>query len=96
MHSYRRTSRGALAAVGLMLLLLASAVLGFGLTALSGSGSPAASLAASPAAASASPAAIVTHGDLWVTSGETFVIQPPSGFATYYQGGNITVLAGVR
>src|SRR5208282_3003909 len=35
-----------------------------------------------------------THGDLLVTSGETFVIQPTPGTHTYYQGGNITVEHG--
>ena len=42
-------------------------------------------------------ASAVTHGDLVVTSGETYVIQPPSGSdarPTYYQGGNITVDGG--
>jgi len=41
-----------------------------------------------------SPAAAVTHGDLVVTPGETFTIQPYSGNQTYFQGGNITVMAG--
>ncbi len=44
----------------------------------------------------AAPAA-VTHGDLVVSSGETFYIpsaNPPPGHATYFQGGNITVEAG--
>ncbi|HYA54575.1 MAG TPA: zinc ribbon domain-containing protein, partial [Thermoplasmata archaeon] len=44
----------------------------------------------------ASPAAVppYTHGDLNVTKGETFVIQPTPGSRTYYQGGNITVFSG--
>ncbi len=52
--------------------------------------------AASPAtrAAPAVHPAAVTHGDLIVVSGETFVIQPTLGGRTYFQGGNITVLAG--
>jgi len=55
-------------------------------------------IAAVPAPAAAiaptlAPAA-VTHGDLIVTSGHTFVIQPTLGGRTYFQGGNITVLAG--
>jgi len=37
---------------------------------------------------------VVTHGDLVVASGQTFVIQPTIGGRTYFQGGNITVLAG--
>ncbi len=36
----------------------------------------------------------VTHGDLIVASGQKFVIQPTLGGRTYFQGGNITVLAG--
>jgi RNA polymerase subunit RPABC4/transcription elongation factor Spt4 len=35
-----------------------------------------------------------THGDLIVTAGEVYTIQPTSGTPLYYQGGNITVLAG--
>ena len=35
-----------------------------------------------------------THGDLVVTNGETFVIQPTPGNHVYYQGGNITVDLG--
>jgi RNA polymerase subunit RPABC4/transcription elongation factor Spt4 len=50
---------------------------------------------ASPRAA-VSPA-IVTHGDLVVSAGQTYTIEPLNGSnrsAVYYQGGNITVLPG--
>jgi len=40
------------------------------------------------------PAVPLTHGDLVVASGETYVIQPTGGVPEYYQGGNITVQAG--
>ena len=36
----------------------------------------------------------VTHGDLVVGPGQTFVIQPNAGIPIYYQGGNITVESG--
>jgi len=52
------------------------------------------SAAPSRLAAAATPAAGLTHGDLLVTSGETYVIQPTGGSPLYYQGGNITVQAG--
>jgi RNA polymerase subunit RPABC4/transcription elongation factor Spt4 len=50
----------------------------------------------SPAGSSHLTAAVppFTHGDLVVTSGETFVIQPTPGTHMYYQGGNITVDLG--
>jgi RNA polymerase subunit RPABC4/transcription elongation factor Spt4 len=54
---------------------------------------PAASAPAYSPAPAATPAD-VTHGDLVVTAGETFTIQPTLGGRTYFQGGNITVLAG--
>ena len=47
---------------------------------------------ASGAVPAAAPPA--THGDLNVTSGETFIIQPTPGTHMYYQGGNITVFSG--
>ena len=49
---------------------------------------------ASEAAPAVTPAAPLTHGDLVVTSGETYVIQPSGGNPLYYQGGNITVDSG--
>jgi RNA polymerase subunit RPABC4/transcription elongation factor Spt4 len=54
------------------------------------------SSAHSPAATDLAGAASTpaTHGDLVVTSGETFVIQPGTAGTTYYQEGNITVQAG--
>ncbi|MGA8302806.1 MAG: zinc ribbon domain-containing protein, partial [Thermoplasmata archaeon] len=52
---------------------------------------PSAPLATTP---STPPAPQVTHGDLVVSSGETFTIQPTSNTPDYYQGGNITVLSG--
>ena len=45
-------------------------------------------------ATAATPAAPVTHGDLVVAAGETYIIQPTGGSSLYYQGGNITVDAG--
>ncbi len=54
---------------------------------------PSASAATSQTAAA--PAATPpTHGDLVVTSGETYTIQPTGGVPQYYQGGNITVESG--
>jgi RNA polymerase subunit RPABC4/transcription elongation factor Spt4 len=64
---------------------------------LIGVATPSPSAAAATPVATAAPAittSAVTHGDLIVTSGETFVIQPTLGGRTYFQGGNITVLAG--
>ncbi|HYA54787.1 MAG TPA: hypothetical protein VEG42_04200, partial [Thermoplasmata archaeon] len=51
---------------------------------------------ARPASSSSgtTPAATITHGDLVIGPGQTFVIQPTLAGPTYYQGGNITVLAG--
>jgi RNA polymerase subunit RPABC4/transcription elongation factor Spt4 len=60
-------------------------------------GVPSHSLASLAPAPAALPAAGTTHGDLNVTSGETFYIPgplPPSVPSTYYQGGNITVQSG--
>ena len=57
---------------------------GFGASHASAGASSGGSLAAAPP----------THGDLVVGSGQTYVIQPTSAGRTYYQGGNITVLAG--
>jgi len=43
---------------------------------------------------SLSAQAPLTHGDLLVEAGQTYVIQPTLAGPTYYQGGNITVEAG--
>jgi RNA polymerase subunit RPABC4/transcription elongation factor Spt4 len=59
-----------------------------GLSALTGAPRPTAPAGSSHVTAAAPP---FTHGDLVVTPGETFVIQPTPGSRTYYQGGNITV-----
>jgi hypothetical protein len=78
------------AVVTLVLVLVVLGGIGF-------SGVPSASggraaTAPAPVVAAALPDA--THGDLVVTSGETYVIQPPELSQTYYQGGNITVDSG--
>ena len=62
-----------------------------GLSALTGAPRPTAPSGSPQLTAAAPP---FTHGDLVVTSGETFVIQPTPGSRTYYQGGNITVDSG--
>ena len=62
-----------------------------GLSALIGAPPPTAPASSSHLTAAAPP---LTHGDLVVTPGQTFVIQPTPGSRTYYQGGNITVDAG--
>ena len=85
MRPMRRTIPVVLAIVVVLLLLGSSAsVLSSG--------------PASPSASSRAPAALApaltTHGDLVVTSGETYTIQPTAGSHFYYQGGNITVEAG--
>ena len=49
---------------------------------------------AAAAVPAVNPADPPTHGDLVVTSGETYTIEPTSGHALYYQGGNITVESG--
>ncbi|MCI4373703.1 MAG: hypothetical protein L3K02_08720, partial [Thermoplasmata archaeon] len=54
---------------------------------------PTSTAPSAPVVSSATPSA-VTHGDLIVPSGQTFVIQPTLGGRTYFQGGNITVLPG--
>ena len=88
-HAPARTSKVWVTAV-LLLVVVGS----LGLLAVISPG-----LGASPASARASSggslaAAPPTHGDLVVGSGQTYVIQPTSAGRTYYQGGNITVLAG--
>ena len=58
---------------------------------------PTAVAGSTPAAAapSVAPAANpVTHGDLVVGAGQTYIIEPTSGGHDYFQGGNITVQAG--
>jgi len=40
------------------------------------------------------PVAVSTHGDLVVGAGQTFTIHPNPGSGYFYEGGNITVLAG--
>ena len=67
-----------------------------GLLSVVGLSTPAA-LASPPGASGGAiaPAALpVTHGDLLVLPGETYVIQPNGAGNVYYQGGNITVDAG--
>jgi len=54
---------------------------------------PASASAAGPSGLT-SAALPPTHGDLLVTPGEVFVIQPTPGSHVYYQGGNITVERG--
>ena len=74
----------------LSILLVALMVVG-GLSVLATAHGPTALAAPSPPTAAASP---FTHGDLLVTPGEQFVIQPTPGTHTYFQGGNITVERG--
>lgn len=75
------------AAIALVTLL----ILGGSLTLAASPPRSAGSLSTSPAMILADPP---THGDLVVTSGETYTIQPTNGILPYYQGGNITVDAG--
>lgn len=81
-------------AIALVALLLASSLLAFSLTSPSPSASHSTTALGSTGTPASQTPAVVTHGDLVVTSGETYVIQPSFGNSTYYQGGNITVLAG--
>jgi RNA polymerase subunit RPABC4/transcription elongation factor Spt4 len=68
---------------------------GMGLTALAVPSAPAGAVATPAPLVAATPVpADVTHGDLVVSAGETFTIQPTLGGRTYFQGGNVTVLAG--
>jgi RNA polymerase subunit RPABC4/transcription elongation factor Spt4 len=76
--------------VGLSILVVALMVVG-GLSVLATAHGPTALAAPSHTTAAASP---FTHGDLLVTPGERFVIQPTPGTHTYFQGGNITVERG--
>jgi len=76
--------------VAVPILVVLLVVVG-GLTLLATPGGRSANPSSSHLVAAAPP---ITHGDLLVTSGETFTIQPPAGTHTYYQGGNITVEVG--
>ena len=80
----RRSFLGIGFALAVLVLLVASALLGPGAT-----GGSAALPGTSGAHAAAS-----TYGDLIVAPGQTVTIQSPSPGGTYYQGGNITVEAG--
>ncbi len=81
----RRLTLGALVALVLALVVLG----GLGLSGVSPPTPQRPGSAVGTVVVQAQPA--VTHGDLVVTSGERFVIQPPELNQTYYQGGNITV-----
>ena len=76
--------------VGVLLLVVAASA---GLLAVV---APGHAMAPAPTATSAPRSAEdpATHGDLVVTSGQTFVIQPTLSGPVYYQGGNITVESG--
>ncbi|MGA8710316.1 MAG: hypothetical protein WB786_03685, partial [Thermoplasmata archaeon] len=87
--SIGRSARRSISVV-LSILVVALMVVG-GLSVLSTAHGPTALAAPSHATAAASP---FTHGDLLVTPGEQFVIQPTPGTHTYFQGGNITVERG--
>lgn len=76
--------------VAVSVLIVALVIVG-GLSLLTTAGRPSASDSSSHLTPALPPA---THGDLVVGSGQTFVIQPPLGSPTYYQGGNITVQSG--
>lgn len=84
-----RTWTTPLFAISIVLLM----VLG-GLTVLGAGASVPSARAPGTSTPAAIPAAGTTHGDLIVTAGETYTIQPVNGNPIYYQGGNITVLAG--
>jgi RNA polymerase subunit RPABC4/transcription elongation factor Spt4 len=78
--------------LGLVVLLVV-----VGSSGLIGIAAPSRTLVTPAPATAVAPALVpsaVTHGDLVVASGQTFVIQPTLGGRTYFQGGNITVLAG--
>ncbi len=83
-----RMFRGAVAALVVLLVVLSgAAVWGLG------------GHVATPPARASTPSSefspnLVTHGDLYVSSGETYVIHPAPGTHSYYQAGNITVAAG--
>jgi len=87
--SYGRSARG-LISVAVSVLVVALVIVG-GLSALTTVPVPTAPAGSSHLTAAVPP---FTHGDLVVTSGETFVIQPTPGTHTYYEGGNITVEGG--
>ena len=87
--SYGRSSRG-LISVAVSVLIVALVVVG-GLSALTTVPAPTVPAGPSHLTAAAPP---VTHGDLVVSSGELFVIQPTPGTHMSYQGGNITVERG--
>jgi RNA polymerase subunit RPABC4/transcription elongation factor Spt4 len=84
-HASRNWVEPAFAALVVLLVVLGS-VVAFGANTPGAQGTP-----ATPAIIQAAPP---THGDLVVGSGQTYTIQPTSGTPFYYQGGNITVLAG--
>ena len=81
----RNWTKPALAAFVVLLLVMGSSVM-----LLSGASAG----REAPAIPAASPAVPPTHGDLLVTSGETYTIAPTGGTPFYYQGGNITVESG--
>jgi RNA polymerase subunit RPABC4/transcription elongation factor Spt4 len=82
------------ALVVLVLVMGMVGLLGLGIP---GGQAPKASTSGPTAAASIQPEAPPTHGDLLVTSGETYTIEPTNISGprlAYFQGGNITVDAG--
>ena len=87
----RRLLYGAVLTFVLTLMLVGSAGL-LGVAAPAATPAPAAPAPAAPFVPAVQPT--ITHGDLIVSSGEFFTIQPTLGGNTYSQGGNITVLAG--
>ncbi len=87
--SYGRSARG-LISVAVSVLVVVLVVVG-GLSALTTAHLPTAPAGSSYLTAAVPP---FTHGDLVVSSGQTFVIQPTPGTHMYYQGGNITVDQG--
>lgn len=87
--SFGRSARGSISVAVSVLVVLLVVVSGLGLL-LAGS-RPSAPGASSGLTSAAPP---LTHGDLIVPSNTTFVLQPPYGSHTYYQGGNITVESG--
>jgi len=93
----RRLLYGAVLTLVLTLLLVGSAGL-LGMASPRATPAPGAVVPAAPVAPAAPLIPAVqpdlTHGDLIVSSGQVFTIQPTLGGNTYFQGGNITVLAG--
>ncbi|MGP8077569.1 MAG: double zinc ribbon domain-containing protein [Thermoplasmata archaeon] len=103
MLTTRRSTLGTAATLLVAVLMLASGLAAMSLLHASGPGSAASPAAsASPSAPAAfhaasaapQPAAPTTHGDLVVTSGETYYINSTHGAPVYFQAGNITVESG--